>query len=417
MTSHNFSLRFPFARRTNENANTSQLASKAMTKTSTTAQPKRALGDITNLSRPGQPAPTNLKTANIPFETSSKVAEPIPSISAPPKRPRPATPLDLNSRSDGPAVQGTAATKSPSITFISTSTVAGSVDRLFETVRLPEGVMDIDDADAGEYLANASYAKDVYQNFLRVEQKYIVDPEYMSRQPELTTKMRSILVDWIVDVHRRFDLLPDTLHLAIHLFDRFLEYTKVSKRQLQLVGVTALFIASKYEEMYVPAVDDFVAITNRSYSIEDIYHMESVILNRLKFDVTVPSALTFLHRVVKAIREEIGFETKQLENAAQFLIELALQDYVMLRYRTSLRASAATMLAGKVLGIPIAWSQSMKFHSGGWTVDDMEECEAELRRILNHERSVEGKNKLTALRRKFDGERYDKISSSMCEEL
>lgn len=78
--------------------------------------------------------------------------------------------------------------------------------------------------------------------------------------------MRAILIDWLVDVHLKFKLLPETLYITVSIIDRFLERIKVSKSRLQLVGVTALFIASKYEEIYPPELKDFVYITDRAYT-------------------------------------------------------------------------------------------------------------------------------------------------------
>jgi len=78
--------------------------------------------------------------------------------------------------------------------------------------------------------------------------------------------MRSILIDWLVDVHLKFKLLPETLFITVNIIDRFLEKQRVSKSRLQLVGVTALFVASKYEEIYPPELKDFVYITDRAYS-------------------------------------------------------------------------------------------------------------------------------------------------------
>lgn len=78
--------------------------------------------------------------------------------------------------------------------------------------------------------------------------------------------MRAILVDWLIEVHLKFKLLPETLYITVNVIDRFLEKQKVSKSRLQLVGVTALFIASKYEEIYPPELKDFVYITDGAYS-------------------------------------------------------------------------------------------------------------------------------------------------------
>jgi len=87
----------------------------------------------------------------------------------------------------------------------------------------------------------------------------------MSGQPEVNTKMRAILVDWLTDVHLKFKLVPETLFLAISIMDRYLERVRINKNHLQLVGVTALFLAAKYEEIYPPELKDFVYITDNAY--------------------------------------------------------------------------------------------------------------------------------------------------------
>ena len=90
--------------------------------------------------------------------------------------------------------------------------------------------------------------------------------------------MREILVDWLVEVHLKFKLLPETLYLTVNLIDRFLEKQNVMRNKLQLVGVTAMLIASKYEEIYPPIVTDFVYITDNAYSKKEILEMEEQIL-------------------------------------------------------------------------------------------------------------------------------------------
>lgn len=88
----------------------------------------------------------------------------------------------------------------------------------------------------------------------------------MSAQPEINDKMRAILVDWLIEVHLKFKLQAETLFITINIIDRFLEKQKVGKSRLQLVGVTALLIACKYEEIYPPEMKDFVYITDRAYT-------------------------------------------------------------------------------------------------------------------------------------------------------
>jgi len=89
-----------------------------------------------------------------------------------------------------------------------------------------------------------------------------------SFQTEITSRMRGILIDWLVNVHLKFKLLPDTLYIAVNLIDRFIERKHVVREELQLVGSSAMFIASKYEEIYPPELNDFVFICDNLYTKE-----------------------------------------------------------------------------------------------------------------------------------------------------
>ena len=86
--------------------------------------------------------------------------------------------------------------------------------------------------------------------------------------------MRSILIDWLVEVHLKFKLVPESLYLTVNLIDRYLEREQVHRSKLQLVGVTAMLIACKYEEIYPPIVKDFVYITDNAYTKEEILEQE-----------------------------------------------------------------------------------------------------------------------------------------------
>ena len=81
---------------------------------------------------------------------------------------------------------------------------------------------------------------------------------YMDLQQDIQWSMRSVLVDWVVQVHHRFQLLPETLFLSINYIDRFLSVKVVSVGKLQLVGATALFLAAKYEEVNCPSIQEIV---------------------------------------------------------------------------------------------------------------------------------------------------------------
>lgn len=93
---------------------------------------------------------------------------------------------------------------------------------------------------------------------------------YMDRQADINEKMRAILVDWLVEVHMKFRLVPDTLYLCVNIIDRYCSIAKVSRTKLQLLGVTSLFLACKHEEIYPPEVRDCVYITDRAYDRQEV---------------------------------------------------------------------------------------------------------------------------------------------------
>lgn len=129
---------------------------------------------------------------------------------------------------------------------------------------------DIDERDAVDPLCTTDYVQDMYEHFRSKESATSVRPLYMETQTHINERMRSILVDWLVEVHLKFKLVPETLYLTINLIDRYLERQEVSRPKLQLVGVTSLLIASKYEEIYPPELRDLVYICDRAYTRTEV---------------------------------------------------------------------------------------------------------------------------------------------------
>ena len=112
------------------------------------------------------------------------------------------------------------------------------------------------------------------------------NPDYMSSQGEVNWGMRQTLVDWIQQVHLRYHMLPETLWIAVNIVDRFLTHRVVSLVKLQLVGVTAMLIASKYEEILAPSVDEFSYMTGNGYTREEILKGERIVLQTIEFKVS-----------------------------------------------------------------------------------------------------------------------------------
>ena len=116
--------------------------------------------------------------------------------------------------------------------------------------------------------------------------------------------MRAILVDWIISVHAKFKLLPETLYLTINLIDRYFCIFNIRKSDVQLVGVAALLIGTKYEEIYPPTVKDFIYLTDNTYSRAQILSMEQSILFHLQFEIQQTSSYRFLERYSKIAKAD-----------------------------------------------------------------------------------------------------------------
>ncbi|XP_042184033.1 G2/mitotic-specific cyclin-B3 isoform X1 [Oncorhynchus tshawytscha] len=222
--------------------------------------------------------------------------------------------------------------------------------------QIPEE-FDIDSQHQDDPTLTAQYAKEIFDYLKAREEKFILS-DYMSIQPSLNAGMRAILVDWLVEVQENFELNHETLYLAVKVTDHFLSAAPVNRENLQLIGSTALLIASKFEERCPPCVDDFLYVCDDAYKREEVIAMETSILQALGFDINIPVPYRFLRRYAKCV--SASMETLTL---ARYVCELSLQEMDLVPERGSLLASACLLLAlvTKELG---GWSPILVFHSG-----------------------------------------------------
>ncbi|XP_029441065.1 G2/mitotic-specific cyclin-B2-like isoform X3 [Rhinatrema bivittatum] len=218
-------------------------------------------------------------------------------------------------------------------------------------------VEDIDAGDDGNPQLCSEYVKDIYVYLRNLEAQQRVYPRYLEGRV-INEHMRTILVDWLVQVHSRFQLLQETLYMGIAVLDRFLQVQPVGRKTLQLAGVAALLIGSKYEETYTPEIGDFVYITDHAYSKDQIKEMEMMILRKLNFDLGRPLPLHFLRRASKACNADVKQHT-----LAKYLMELTLVDYDMVHFLPSEIAAAASCLSQKILGQG-TWDLTQQYYTG-----------------------------------------------------
>nr|KYP44466.1 Cyclin-B2-3 [Cajanus cajan] len=196
-----------------------------------------------------------------------------------------------------------------------TEAMLDEIDRIEEVEMedVEEPVMDIDACDRKDPLAVVEYIDDLYRFYKDTENSSCVSPNYMISQLDINERMRAILIDWLIEVHYKFELLEETLFLTVNLIDRFLELQAVIRKKLQLVGVTAMLIACKYEEVSVPTVEDFILITDKAYTRNEVLDMEKLMMNILQFKLSVPTPYVFMRRYLKAAHSD-----KKVSNVALF---------------------------------------------------------------------------------------------------
>ncbi|KAG2334557.1 hypothetical protein Bca52824_005737 [Brassica carinata] len=254
----------------------------------------------------------------------------------------------------------------------------------------PKKILDIDESDRDNHLAAVEYVDDMYSFYKEVE-KESQPKMYMHIQTEMNEKMRAILVDWLLEVHIKFELNLETLYLTVNIIDRFLSVKAVPKRELQLLGISALLIASKYEEIWPPQVNDLVYVTDNAYNNKQILVMEKTILGNLEWYLTVPTQYVFLVRFIKA-----SMSDPEMENMVHFLAELGMMHYETLKFCPSMLAASAVYTARCSLNKSPAWTDTLTFHTG-YSESEIMECSKLL--ALHHSRC--GESRLRAVYKKY----------------
>lgn len=218
--------------------------------------------------------------------------------------------------------------------------------------------IDEDDEDIFDVAMVSEYSSEIFNYIHSLEIRLRPNPNYMEFQTELKWNMRSILIDWLVQVHSRFNLLPETLFLTVNYIDRFLSKRKVSLSRFQLVGAVALFIAAKYEEINCPSVQEIAYMVDHAYSIEDILRAERFMIDVLEFEMGWPGPMSFLRRTSKA--DDYDYETRTL---AKYFLEITIMDYRFVSSPPSWLAAGAHYLSRLLLSRG-EWTKNHIFYSG-----------------------------------------------------
>lgn len=280
-----------------------------------------------------------------------------------------------------------------------------SVDKSVVQVEVDTSLVPRNDRE--RFFEVEEYQVDILAYLKEAEKRHRPKPAYMKKQPDINHSMRTILVDWLVEVCEEYRLQSETLCLAISYIDRFLSFMSVVRAKLQLVGTAAMFIAAKYEEIYPPDVGEFVYITDDTYTKTQVLRMEQLILKVLGFDLSVPTTLVFT--TVYCVMNDVPDKVKHM---CMYLCELSLLDAdPFLTYVPSKISAGALALSRYTLDLPI-WSRMLETNTG-YQLEELKDIILDLNKVHQKAESLAQQ----AIQEKFKGSKYMQVATIPATEL
>jgi cyclin B len=244
--------------------------------------------------------------------------------------------------------------------------------------------------------------EDIYIS-LKEEEKIIYNSynlEYMQFQTEVNEQMRGILIDWLAEVNLKFKLREETLFLTVSILDRYLSKNVINRSKLQLVGVASMFIACKFEEIYIPHLKDFVYLTDNAYPYQEILSMEVKILKTLSYDILIPTPLQFFELISK----HFNLNIKECY-FGRYLLESFLIDYKSVKYSPSLIACTAGYIVMKFF----KYKNYQQIYNGMFSPNTvlLKECAKKICFLVDNL----GNSNLNSVKKKFSRKEYLQVST------
>ncbi|KAI9483622.1 MAG: cyclin-like protein [Benjaminiella poitrasii] len=245
----------------------------------------------------------------------------------------------------------------------------------------------------------AEYANEIFEHLYDTEIPHEIDTSYADgQQTEITWKMRDVLIDWIIEVHYLFGLQHETLYLSVNIIDRFLSHRTISVSKLQLVGITAVYIATKFEESHCPNLKDFLFMVDNAFKRDDVLKAEKLILDAIDFRLCFANPIDFYRRIC-AEDKRCDLHCQLL---AMYFMEVGCVNHAMLGIRPSKLAAASLWLSKKMLRKGSWTAQLTK--ASGYSSDDLREVVLQLLNFLAQPSVPE------SLFRKWSGVSHSKAS-------
>jgi cyclin A len=262
-------------------------------------------------------------------------------------------------------------------------------------------VLDIDAGDKNDPQWCWEYISELTQHNKLSEMKDRPSASYIGPelQRNISARMRSILISWLVEVAQEYTQQTSTMWIGMGLVDRCLSKFVLPRNQLQLLGCACMMLASKNEEIFPITVSDFVWVSDNTYTREQILAMELKALGFLDFHLNITTAHTFLERFLKAANAD-----EKTKNLANYLAELSLLEYDMLKFSPSLIGASAVYLARRTMQLQsptmraseTIWTKELIFYSE-YELEDLRPCVT----MLHAAHLTAAANELQAIREKY----------------
>ncbi|KAG0238123.1 hypothetical protein BGW42_007114 [Actinomortierella wolfii] len=205
----------------------------------------------------------------------------------------------------------------------------------------------------------SEYQADIFSYKRELEIKLMPKADFMDYQPQLTWHHRMQMIEWLVQVHERFMLLQETLHLCVNFLDRFMSKEIIRADEFQLMGIVALLLASKYEEIQSPSIHALVTLASNTYTAAEIRSGEVRMLRVLQYDLGHPGPMSFLRRISRVDDYNVDLRTM-----AKYLVDVTLCDHRFLTVPSSMIAALAYRTSMLLLEWHEGWTEEHVKWSG-----------------------------------------------------
>ncbi|VBB27399.1 unnamed protein product [Acanthocheilonema viteae] len=241
------------------------------------------------------------------------------------------------------------------------------------------------------------YDMDIYVYMRYRELKLCPSGEFLEFQEEICGEVRRLLVEWICDSAREFNLSTESLHMAVSIVDRVLNTLQCPREKLQLLGAVALLLASKFEEIYPPEMKEFARITAYTFHEKEIIRMERIVFARVAYQLLAPTSWWFASRLVR-----MAHVPRIIYCMMRYLLELALLDHTFLDFRPSVIGAASFFLSNVIF-------RSDYLLSVTETDIDLDELRSPARKMLELFHEVPNKDYCSVFE-KYATEKYEQVS-------